>query len=127
MCIRDRYMGSLCDNWNVEKLKSIASESAVQMAFYAKTTYIDKAIMMSYDAFNKNVKDYLREFVIIATIRLPCFFLVLVLLYFLVYESFLDQLRDEIWSTTGMLGLIPTKLLIRNKDLRKSLLSNKPT
>ena len=54
--------------------------------------------------------------------KCPCFFVILVLMYVIIYFQFLSKLRDDIWVTEGIINLIPTKLLIENKKLATTIL-----
>ena len=52
------------------------------------------------------------------SIKNGAFICLLAIVTIILFTRFIDQLADEIWTTKGLLSLIPTSLIMSNKEIR---------
>ncbi len=76
---------------------------------------------MAYERFRSSAENKFYQSETVAAVKWACFSVALVAAYILICAPFLSQLKDEIWLTEGMINLIPTKLLMENAELKKSI------
>ena len=86
---------------------------------YIRLKYIENAIRHTYTVLKESVDGNYNQFVVLLGIICPCITILLMVLYILMYQPFLNKLKASIWITQGMISLIPTKLFTTNKKLGK--------
>lgn len=79
--------------------------------------YIQSPIMMIKNKIEKNMRNYYEEMRLIYFLTNGFFIIIFIIAWKFGWKLYVKNLNQNVWSTKGMLNIIPTKIITSNEIL----------